>query len=73
MTRRGSPRNSVRRALLGIIPFDTRIALADRTQRALLDLGEEDLLLPYRGILQRLVERYESPTTREIRDYRRKK
>ncbi len=53
--------------LLGIIPFDARIALADRTQRALLDLGEEDLLLPYQSILQQLVERYESPSRTEIK------
>ncbi len=47
-------------ALLGLIPFDTRIALADRAQCALLDIGDEELLRPYREILQTLVERYES-------------
>lgn len=46
-------------AVLGLIPFDARIALADRTQRALPDLHDDELLEPYRAILQTLVERYE--------------
>jgi len=45
--------------ILGTVPFDPRIALADRTQRSLLDLGDEEVLKPYREIQQALVKRYE--------------
>ncbi len=49
-------------ALLGVIPFDTRIAYADRTQQSLLELGDEEVLQPFREIQQRLLERYERST-----------
>lgn len=37
-------------ALLGVIPFDNRIGLADRLGQSLLDLGHEDLLSPFRNL-----------------------
>ena len=41
-------------SVIGIIPFDPRIAEADRTGRALIDIGSEELLAPFRTIKQRL-------------------
>lgn len=38
--------------LLGVIPFDSRIAQADRLSLALPDLGQEDLLAPFRKLQQ---------------------
>jgi CO dehydrogenase maturation factor len=38
--------------VLGVIPFDPRIAAADRRGVSLADLGPEDLLRPFRGIQQ---------------------
>jgi len=40
--------------VLGVIPYDPRIITADRTARSLLDLGEDDLLAPFRQIRQAL-------------------
>jgi CO dehydrogenase maturation factor len=40
--------------LLGTIPFDSRIALADRLGSSLLDLGQQDLLDPFRNLQQAL-------------------
>jgi CO dehydrogenase maturation factor len=37
-------------ALLGVIPFDNRIGLADRLGKSLIDLGQEDLLSPFRSL-----------------------
>ncbi len=37
-------------ALLGVIPWDARIALADRDGCSLPDLDEPDLLVPFRQI-----------------------
>lgn len=41
-------------AVLGAIPFDPRVAQADRDSRALPDLGYDDLLAPFRGIAEGL-------------------
>jgi CO dehydrogenase maturation factor len=46
--------------VLGVIPFDVRIAVADREGRALPDLGDESLLAPYRAVQRALVNRYEA-------------
>lgn len=40
--------------VLGAIPFDSRIAQADRLGLSLLDLGQEDLLVPFRNLKQAL-------------------
>jgi CO dehydrogenase maturation factor len=45
--------------VLGAIPFDARIADADRQGRSLVDLGREDLLQPFREIQRILQERFE--------------
>jgi CO dehydrogenase maturation factor len=37
-------------ALIGAIPFDSRIGRADRLGQSLIDLGEEDILLPFRNL-----------------------
>lgn len=42
-------------ALVGVIPFDTRIIDADRAGRSLVDLGDEDLLAPFIDV-QSIVE-----------------
>jgi CO dehydrogenase maturation factor len=44
-------------ALIGVIPFDARIADADRTQSSLADLGHADLLRPFIDIKQYIEER----------------
>lgn len=44
-------------AVLGLIPFDPRIAEADRTDRALADLGNAALLAPYRAIKSQIEAR----------------
>ncbi len=46
-------------SLLGIIPFDRRIGEADRRGVSLIDLGSEDLLLPFRQIQQILQQQFE--------------
>jgi len=48
--------------LLGLIPFDPRIAVADRQGSSILDLGCEDLLTPYRILQQNLISRYQETT-----------
>jgi CO dehydrogenase maturation factor len=40
--------------VLGVIPFDPRIADADRQGVSLMDLGLEELLQPFRAIRERL-------------------
>ena len=40
--------------LLGVVPYDSRIAEADRRGAALADLGHEDLLEPFRGLQKAL-------------------
>ncbi|MFC1641966.1 AAA family ATPase [Myxococcota bacterium] len=40
--------------LLGVIPYDPRIAQADRTGTSLCDLGHEDLLAPFLALKNRL-------------------
>ncbi|MHB9132260.1 MAG: ATP-binding protein [Armatimonadota bacterium] len=44
--------------VIGIIPFDPRIANADRTGRSLIDLNDESLLAPFRAIHQILCRQY---------------
>jgi CO dehydrogenase nickel-insertion accessory protein CooC1 len=46
-------------ALLAAIPFDPRIAAADRQGVSLVDLGSEDLLQPFREIQHLLQSRFE--------------
>ncbi|MCL5745785.1 MAG: AAA family ATPase [Acidobacteria bacterium] len=41
-------------SLLGAIPFDSRIASADRLGSSLMELGQEDLLVPFRSLQNRL-------------------
>jgi len=45
--------------VLGVIPFDPRIALADRQGRSLVEAEQADLLRPFRQIQQILRERFE--------------
>lgn len=44
-------------ALLGVIPFDSRIGLADRLGQSLIELGHEDLLIPFRNLKDALTVR----------------
>jgi CO dehydrogenase maturation factor len=44
-------------ALLGVIPFDARIARADRLGMSLMEPGSEDLLVPFRSLKEALKER----------------
>ena len=44
-------------ALLGVIPFDSRIGLADRLGQSLIELGHEDLLIPFRKLKDALTMR----------------
>jgi CO dehydrogenase maturation factor len=44
-------------ALLGVIPFDSRIGLADRLGQSLIELGHEDLLIPFRNLKDALTKR----------------
>ena len=44
-------------SLLGVIPFDNRIVLADRLGQSLIDLGQEDLLSPFRNLKDILASR----------------
>jgi CO dehydrogenase maturation factor len=46
-------------SVLGVIPFDTRIADADRADRSLLDLQDASVLAPFRDIQRSLGEQYE--------------
>ena len=46
-------------AVLGVIPFDQRIADADRTGQSLVELRDDKLLAPFRAIQQILYEKYE--------------
>lgn len=46
-------------AVLGVIAFDPRIALADRTGRALVDMDDKELLVPYVAIKDGLVARFD--------------
>ncbi|HWQ55765.1 MAG TPA: AAA family ATPase [Bryobacteraceae bacterium] len=48
--------------LLGVIPTDVRIARADRLGQSLVDMGQEDLLAPFRALQQQL-SRYKKETT----------
>jgi len=45
--------------VLGVIPFDQRIVNADRTDRSLLDLGNDEALVPFRNIQRRLYEQFQ--------------
>jgi CO dehydrogenase maturation factor len=45
--------------LLGVIPYDRRVADADRRGVSLVDVGSEDLLQPFRQIQRVLEEQYE--------------
>jgi len=45
--------------LLGVVPFDSRIVLADRLGTSITDLGDEALLAPYRTLQQSLQIRHE--------------
>ena len=47
--------------VLAAIPFDARIAEADRRGISLVDLGSEDLLQPFRKLQRILEERFERP------------
>ena len=44
-------------SLLGVIPFDNRIGLADRLGQSLVDLGQEDLLIPFRSLKDTIASR----------------
>jgi CO dehydrogenase maturation factor len=44
-------------ALLGLIPFDSRIAEADRQDVALMDLGDQEILRSFREIYEQLSPR----------------
>ena len=37
-------------AMLGVIPWDSRIAATDRSGCSLVDLGQQDLLAPFREL-----------------------
>ena len=45
--------------VLGALPFDPRIAAADRGGRSLLDSANDDLLAPFRNIQRILAAQYE--------------
>lgn len=45
--------------LLGVIPFDPRIAATDRQDGSLADLDDGDVLAPFRSVQRRLAERFE--------------
>jgi len=49
-------------ALLGIIPFDSRIGLADRTGQSLIELGHEDILAPFRSLSDALISQTSAQT-----------
>ncbi len=53
-------------SVLGVIPFDSRIADADRADRALLDLEDSRLLAPFREIHRGLCELYEHSASMKI-------
>jgi CO dehydrogenase maturation factor len=44
-------------SILGIIPFDSRIGVADRLGKSLLELGQDDLLVPFRKLKDVLTAR----------------
>jgi CO dehydrogenase maturation factor len=44
-------------ALLAVIPFDSRIGVADRRGKSLLELGQDDLLVPFRKLKDVLTAR----------------
>jgi CO dehydrogenase maturation factor len=44
--------------VLGVIPFDPRIAQADRCGQSLVDSGSDDVLVPFRGIQRMLTQRF---------------
>jgi CO dehydrogenase maturation factor len=45
-------------SVIGLVPFDRRIADADRAGSSFVDLGCDDLMAPFRGIQRVLRERY---------------
>lgn len=49
-------------AVIGLIPFDARIADADRKGCALLDLADEDIIAPYRNIYTALAAYHTTET-----------
>ena len=57
-------------AVLGVIPYDMRFVAADRNGCSVVDLGDEELLAPFRQIELELVNRYEQRTVKagEIRN-----
>ncbi|MGA3071072.1 MAG: P-loop NTPase [Terracidiphilus sp.] len=48
--------------LLGVIPFDNRIGLADRLGQSLMELGHEDILSPFRTLADVLISRTKEKT-----------
>lgn len=48
-------------SIAGVIPMDSRIARADRLGQSLIDLGHDDLLVPFRALQQQL-NRYQKET-----------
>lgn len=49
-------------SLLGVIPFDSRIARADRLGSSIPELGQQDLLAPFRELLVNLDSRIKEKT-----------
>lgn len=49
-------------ALLGVIPFDSRIGLADRLGQSLIELGDEDILTPFQSLKDVLTSRIVAKT-----------
>jgi CO dehydrogenase maturation factor len=48
--------------LLGVIPFDSRIGRADRLGQSLIELGHEDILVPFRSLSDVLTSRTSAKT-----------
>ncbi|MHB0999141.1 MAG: ATP-binding protein [Armatimonadota bacterium] len=46
-------------AVIGVIPFDRKFGQADRTGKSLVDIGDDNLLVPFRSIKTVLEERFE--------------
>jgi CO dehydrogenase nickel-insertion accessory protein CooC1 len=47
-------------SVLGVIPFDSRIAAADRKGCALIDMGDDEMLNPFRAIYDKINAQYKS-------------
>ena len=48
--------------LLAVIPFDSRIGLADRLGQSLIELGDQDILTPFRTLKDVLTSRIVAKT-----------